>query len=116
MSLEIVSLHNHGKADEEYVLLRTTSKVDLHDYILFDDTYNENHKPSNIHRHMYWFPKVPLDAGWEIYLYTREGTNMKRKNRNICNLFWNSKTPVWNNEKDTTYLLKVMLVDSKTMS
>jgi len=115
MGLELVSLHNHGNADKEYVLLRTTGKVDLHDYILFDNSYGENHKTSNIHRHMYWFPRIKLDAGWGICLYTREGIDLPRKDKNIYNLYWNSKSPIWNDDKDTANLIKTLLVDKKTM-
>jgi hypothetical protein len=112
MGLEIVSLHNHGDADQEYVKLRTTGKVNMHDYIVFDDSFDEDHHPSNIHRHMYWFPKALLDAGWEIYLYTREGSNGSRSGRKIYNFYWNSKRPIWNDEGDTAYLIKIDVVDT----
>lgn len=115
MDLEIVSLHNHGNADKEYVLLRTTGKVNLHDYILFDNSYGENHKPSNIHRHMYWFPKITLDVNWQVYLFTKEGTNAARSESRICNLYWNSKSPIWNDDYDTAHLIETLLVDKKTM-
>jgi hypothetical protein len=48
--------------------------------------------------HTYTFPKFTFNPLASFTLYTGSGTDTSDK------LYWNSDTPIWNNDHDTLYL------------
>jgi large subunit ribosomal protein L20 len=49
-------------------------------------------------KHTYTFPAFTLEPGAEVQIWTREGKDNK------SNLYWGSKSAIWNNEGDTAVL------------
>lgn len=49
-------------------------------------------------KHTYTFPSYTLNAGSTVTVYTGEGTNTATE------LYWGSKSTIWNNDGDTAYL------------
>ncbi len=47
---------------------------------------------------IYRFPRFVLDNGRKVYIHSGKGTDTGTR------LYWNSDTPVWNNDGDTLYL------------
>jgi len=47
---------------------------------------------------IYQFPAFVMDAGQKVYVYSGEGQVSGNR------FYWNSKTPLWNNDGDTLYL------------
>src|SRR3989344_4259415 len=49
-------------------------------------------------RKTFTFPNIKLNKAQKLILYSKEGTN------NDFELYWQQKTNVWNNDRDTLYL------------
>ncbi|NCC37636.1 MAG: lamin tail domain-containing protein, partial [Chloroflexia bacterium] len=76
--------------DGEYVLLRNTAKVPM---LLAGWKLSDGGD-----KHTSTFPSFTLNPGGEVKIWTKSGKN------NAGNLYWNSRTPIWNNTGDTATL------------
>ncbi|WP_129116481.1 DUF4350 domain-containing protein [Halegenticoccus tardaugens] len=93
--LTIVEIHEDAEGDDwdnlddEYVVFGNDgdSALDLTDWQVRDEAEKT-----------YTFPAFVLDAGAEVTLYTGEGEDTQTE------LYWDSGSPVWNNEGDTVYV------------
>ena len=74
MSLKIDSIHNHGNASEEYIMLKSIEKVDIGNYAIVDRTFNKEGKVSNIHRHFFRLPSLIVEKGEYVSLRTSKGS------------------------------------------
>lgn len=108
MDVEVVSVHGHGKAPEEYVILKVLNDCSLQWYMLIDTTYSGK-TISKKNRHSFWFPKKDVLAGDVIELRTKPGDNSwsTAKSNRRHTLYWGLKTPVWNDTGDGACLLKL---------
>jgi hypothetical protein len=71
-NLEIIGVHNHGKADEEYLALSVHATCNLGNYQVIDQTYRAN-RLSNKQRHCYQFPAYFVRGGDVVLLFTGKG-------------------------------------------
>lgn len=108
MDIAVASVHGHGKADEEYVLLKVSVDCELSYYALIDTTY-DGEKITDKNRHVFWFPKKEVKAGDEIVLRTKVGKNSwsTATSGRRHTLYWNLKSAVWNDTGDAATLLKL---------
>lgn len=89
-----------GKPEEEYVQIVVLEGTLLSGYALVDRTFDEEDALSNEFRHIFIFPKINVDAGDSIYLYTGKGRNKSFTNANSPTthiLYWDAGHCVWNN-------------------
>ena len=110
MKLRILSIHEQGKADKEYVWLEVLEDCDLDHYGLADTTYTSNDKISNKLRHFFWFPSKAVEKGEQIVLQTCAGKNDSYKTsdgKNVHRFFWGLKSAVWNDEGDAAVLFEI---------
>lgn len=110
MKAKIRSIHGHGTANEEYVIIDITDGCNAHDYMLADTTYTNENTISNKVRHTHWFVKAELKKGDVIILYTGSGTNSSTKNTNgstIYHRYWGLRTAVWNDDGDGAILFEI---------
>lgn len=110
MKVEIISVHNKGNYEEEYVLMRVKESCDIGQYILADSTYIEANRISNKVRHTYWIPDKQVDRGDLVSVWTKIGKNTTTKNNNgetIHRYYWGLNKAVWNNEGDCAVLLEL---------
>jgi hypothetical protein len=110
MKLEIVSIHNHGKAAQEFVMLKVLKDCKLGDHVLTDSTYLRENEISNRLRHMFWWPGTsPANAGDWVVVYTAEGKNGVRQTPQgtIRDFYWGLKNPVWNDAGDVAVLMEI---------
>lgn len=110
MKMKIRSIHGHGKADEEYVVLDVIEDCNAHYYMLSDTTYTAKRKISNKTRHNFWFSPKKLKAGDVVYLYTKVGkySSSERTNETISHKFyWGLKVPIWNDDGDGAILFEI---------
>lgn len=110
MKAKIISVHNQGDFDKEYVLIEITEDCDIGRYIVSDSTYTDDGKVSNKLRHIYWFPDKSVEKGDLVSLWTKSGTNTTTKSDSgapIHRFFWNLKTAIWNNDGDCAVLLEL---------
>ncbi|WP_171616063.1 hypothetical protein [Roseicella sp. DB1501] len=109
MKLEVVSVHNHGKAAEEHVLLRANEDCDVGKYLLADSTFLDNGKVSNRLRHLFWFPKKAVKKGELVSVRTGKGTNTEVTNQSgtkVHRFYWGLGAAVWNDETDCAVLIE----------
>lgn len=108
MELKIVSVHNRGDFDEEYVVLKAVKDCDIGHYMLADSTYTDSGALSNKLRHTYWFPNKKILRENYVSVWTKSGKDTKGEMKDgtpIHRHFWNLKTAVWNNEGDCAVLI-----------
>ena len=98
---------NSNKPDEECITLHATKHISLNGYALLDSTFDAEGK-SNIHRHVFLFPDVTIDAGDTVKVFTGIGDTDSIKNANGTYthlLYMNSKECIWNDKKQDTAIL-----------
>ena len=102
MRAEIVSIHNHGDFDKEYVLITVLEDCDIGRFVMADSTYAANGKVSNKLRHTHWFPDKQVKKGDWVSLWTKTGADITTTLNGVPmhRFFWNLKTAVWNDEGD----------------
>lgn len=110
MDLTITSVHGHGDASKEYVMLRVDRDCDLGDYILADTTYVGPNQVSNELRHMFWFPSKQVVAGDVVVLRTGTGRHVEEAQKDGSTkhrFYWELGSAVWNDTGDTAILIKI---------
>lgn len=107
--LELVYVKNHGKAADEYVLLRATQDLDLKYYMICDTTYTSDTSISNTFRHTYWFATQTVKSGEYVVLYTKKGSYSKTQNNGnvFHNYYWNSNAAIWNDDGDGAIVFEI---------
>ena len=105
-----------GDIDDEYVRIDVEEECWLDDFLVMDNTYNENGGVSNKYRHVYHFPFEKVYPGDKIKLYTKEGRNSipyyTGINRTIS-LYWGLGKSIWNKDGDIIHLIKIAASESK---
>ena len=111
--LKIISAYQRGQVASEYILIEVLRDTNLHNYILFDSTYDEFHSISNEFQHTYWFPYCEVREGDYIYLHS--GTGQARKSYDNAldyteyHFHWGRQEPAWNKGSETVYIFRVNL-------
>lgn len=110
MKMEIASIHEQGKRNEEYVRIKVLEACDLKYYIVTDTTYSSDSTISNKLRHMYWFKTKAVEKGDYVFLYTGRGENRSYANnvQTTTHVFyWGLDSAVWNDDGDGAILFQV---------
>lgn len=110
MKLEVVSIHNHGNASQEYVTLRALDDANLIKYLITDTTFLGANAISNKLRHVHWFVFQQVKKGDFVRLYTSRGTNKSLANHagtTTYDVYWGLSSSVWNDTGDAAVLFEV---------
>jgi hypothetical protein len=110
MKLRILSVHNGGDYDNEYVMLEAVENCNIGFYMLADSTYVNPLQVSDKLRHIYWMPHQKVESGERVSVWTKPGTNTIKINDAgvvIHRLFWGLNTAVWNDEGDCAVLFQL---------
>lgn len=110
MKVKIRSIHGHGDASEEYVVLEILQDCNADHYVIADTTFTADSKISNKVRHTHWFYSTALKKGDFIALFTGTGTDKADKRSDDSTLyyrFWGLKTAVWNDDGDGAVLYEL---------
>lgn len=110
MGLELVSIHEKGKQNAEYVELKAVEACDLQYYMVSDTTYTSETKISNKLRHVYWFAPKQVSKGDYVFLRTGKGTNTSHANNAGTTthvFYWGLDKAVWNNTGDAGILFNL---------
>ena len=96
--IERINYNAEGRDEEnlngEYVVLKNISKegMNLPNFRIKDESHN-----------VFVFPEGSyIDGEGEVVIYTGKGFTGNNK------FYWDHKTPVWNNDHDTVYLMDIM--------
>ena len=110
MKIEIVSIHEMGKRNEEYVKIKVLESCDLKYYIVADTTYTSDSSISNKMRHMYWFKTKDVSQGDYVFLYTGKGQDRSFANnvKTTTHVFYcGVDNAIWNDDGDGAILFAV---------
>ncbi len=110
MDLKILSIHEQGNADKEYVWLEVVNDCDLKYYTLADTTYSGQNAISNKLRHFYWWAPHTVKKGERVVLMTGKGKNdsyTSQHGHKVHRFFWGLGSAVWNNTGDAAVLFNI---------
>lgn len=111
--LKIISAYQRGHVVSEYILIEVLRDTNLHNYILFDSSYDEFHSKSNEFQHTYWFPYCEVREGDYVYLYSGAGENRKSYDNALDYteylFYWGKTEAVWKSGAETAYIFRVNL-------
>ncbi len=110
MKLKIISIHNHGDYDKEYVFLQAIEDCDIGHYAVADSTYTNAARVSNKLRHFHWFQDKAIKQGDYVSLRTGKGTDTVAKTDAgipIHRFYWGLEKAVWNDTGDCAVLLEI---------
>lgn len=108
-----------GDLENEYIRISVEEDCWLDDFLIMDNTYNDEGGISNKSRHVYQFPLHKVWAGEIVYLYTKKGKNVvpdsDKKDRTL-RFYWGLGRSIWNIDGDTVHLIKIDKRESKEIS
>ena len=117
--LKINNIQKKGDQDDEYIVFKAESDLNLKDYAVVDRTYTKSGKVSNIHRHYFRFPDFALKKGQYVALFTKKGTDRDGTvgSGAFCRfVYWNFDKPILNDsEVESIQLLKVSTIETKKL-
>lgn len=104
--------------EKEYILLHLPQGSRLHDYAIYDTTYDENGNPSNKWPHFFRFDKddgvMPLDG--YVCLYRKSYKPHFETEAYIKYVEMKIQTPFINEDGDKLHLIKIAETVSKTVN
>lgn len=109
MSIEVVKVNT--ETNNQSVTLSVNADCNLADYLLYDETFNEN-GTSNLDRFMYRFPNRKVKKGDSVTLFVNDPKNEKAKKivalQNHHRLFWGLGRDVFNQQNnERIHLIKI---------
>lgn len=109
MKLRIDFVHGHGDANEERVVLTVLEDCNLDRYMVCDATFTDKGSLSNKNRHTKWFHGKDVKKGDRISLHTRVGEDKEHKKDGTLwhHIYWNFKSPIWNDSGDAAVLIEL---------
>ncbi|KPZ16105.1 Uncharacterized protein ALO41_01509 [Pseudomonas amygdali pv. ulmi] len=115
MKLKISQVSSHGSIDKENVVLNVLEDCNLNSYVLMDTTYDQAGNVSNKHRHVKWLPSIAAKKGDKVAVWTKKGSDSSVTSDGVRwhLIYWNSNTPIWNDNGDVAVLLQIDGVDHK---
>lgn len=118
MKLRIDKIIDNGK-DNERVLIKVLDDCNLNNYILYDETFDEDGNPSNKVPHMYRFEKCIVKKGEFVSLYTKGdkryalGTMKTPKDAPLHRIKRGLELNIFNKAGDVAHLVEINDEDSK---
>lgn len=112
MELDIREIRDHG-GKEERLFIKVLQDCNLNDFIIYDETIDEEGNKSNIWPHMYRFDKWEVKKGEYVSLRVHKGKDKKGTlddDKTVCYyLYWgfDDEVSILNKSGDTVHLVRV---------
>jgi hypothetical protein len=109
MMLEISSFANPGVIENERLVIKVLSDLDIGSYAVLSSAVSDEKAPTSGRKAAYWFPDQAVKSGDLIVLYTKSGKNSKKdiSNGHTAHFFyWGYKEPMWGSLR-TAVILRV---------
>ncbi len=110
MKLQISQVLYPG-TEQEKVLLYAEEDCNLSNYILYDETFDEEGNPSNKWPHMYRLKNLDVKKGEYVSIHTCGEEKYKKdktKNGTDCHIFYRGLAePIFNQEGDKAHLVQI---------
>lgn len=110
MKVKVQSIKDRGDLKNERLVLKALGDCDIGMFFVFDTTYSSDGNISNLVRHPYWFPDKEIRAGDLVVLYTKEGRESQKLNKNgtTSHFFYRGiERTVWNKEEDCAVIFEI---------
>ena len=99
---------------DEYLAFKVEEDCNIHQYLIYDTTFDGNGELSNLLPHMYRFPSQVVTKGANVFLYihsmgTRKAIDKSSKGVDVFRFAWGLDTnvSVFNKEKDFLHIAEV---------
>lgn len=109
MNLKYSSFADGGNIEKERLILKAHANVEIGNYAVFCSSVNEG-KATAGRKTAYWFPDETIKTGDLVVLYTKVGTDSKKKLNSGATahfFYWGLKDAVWGSPSNTAILLRV---------
>lgn len=113
MKIRFLRRHKKGTKDE-YLAFRVEEDCNIHQYLIYDNTFDGDGELSNLFPHMYRFPSQIITKGAYVYLYIhslggRKAIDTNDNNDEVFRFAWGLDTnvSVFNKEKDFLHIAEV---------
>ncbi|HBK3300187.1 hypothetical protein I5679_13965 [Citrobacter koseri] len=119
MKAKVRTIHGHGKASEEYVIIDVNEDCNADHLMIADTTYTPKGNISCKVRHTHWFYPTALKKGDVLALFTGTGTDKSVKQASGNTVFyryWGLKTAVWNDDGDGAILFDINTWSTKKVA
>lgn len=119
MKIKIIEIREAGKKDER-VFMKVLEDCNLSNYIIYDETYDEDGEPSNLVPHMHRLPRVVAKKGSYISLRIQGNPNksswgtLDDKVTPCYYEYWGLDRTIFNQNGDTVHLVEI--ADEKSLS
>lgn len=119
MNLKIVEIRGAG-TKEERIFLKAEGNCNLGNYLVYDETYDEEGNPSNLFPHMHRFSLLEVKKGEFVSFRTQGNPNNNHKgtlddNETVCYYrYWGLDRTIFNQDKDAAHLIYVGGEQTKT--
>lgn len=99
---------------DEYLAFKVEEDCNIHQYLIYDTTFDGNGELSNLLPHMYRFPSQVVTKGANVFLYihsmgTRKAIDKNSNGVDVFRFAWGLDTnvSVFNKEKDFLHIAEV---------
>ena len=99
---------------DEYLAFKVEEDCNIHQYLIYDTTFDGNGELSNLLPHMYRFPSQVVTKGANVFLYihsmgTRKAIDKNSNGVDVFRFAWGLDTnvSVFNKEKDYLHIAEV---------
>lgn len=116
MNVKIKYIRNPGDLKKERLVLKILRDDDIGYYLVLDTTFTSDGSISNLVRHPYWFPDKKVKTGDIVVLYTKDGRETEKKNKDgsSSHFFYRGMdSTVWNQDGDCAVVLHINNWDAK---
>ena len=108
MELEIRRIKNAGTEDE-CLVLRVNAECNSGNFLVFDETYQNDQTVSNKLRHLYIFAPYTLRLGDFVWLFTHKvgeySTHRNTSGTTTHKFYWGLDNSIWNQNGDKVYVV-----------
>jgi hypothetical protein len=110
MKLEISSFADAGNYEDERLILKIISDLDIGEYAVFCSRVSPEKSPISGKKTAFWFPDAAVKAGDLVVLYTKSGkpsTKQLSENRTAHFYYWGLDKAAWGDASNTAVILRV---------
>ncbi|MBV8891180.1 MAG: hypothetical protein JO062_17805 [Bryobacterales bacterium] len=110
MRLEITSFADAGNHENERLVIKAQSDLDIGDYLVLYSATSRKGGPVSGRKSAYWFPDGLIEAGDLIVVYTKAGTTSTKElssGRTAHFYYWGLDKPLWGDANKTAVILRV---------
>jgi len=110
MKIEISSFADAGNYQNERLVIKVQSDIDIGEYAVFCSAVSTEGDPTSGRKNAYWFPDGSVKSGDLVVLYTKRGTTSTKKltgARTAHFYYWGEEKALWGSADNAAVLLSI---------